>query len=325
MPSLKDLPFDQYSRQKLVSDFINTLRNKGETFTILDVGGYKGQTQQFAKADDVTILDVFDVKEDRYIKGDGTNLRLVDESFDFVVSFDALEHIPSSKRQAFITECARVAKHGFFLCCPFENGTGRATQAEKSLNILYATISGSGHRWLEEHIQNKLPVQIEIEKAISNAELLFTKTYSNKLENWLVLQTLFFLSDSLKTVSIEAGKLNRLYNENLSTAELEVQEQDAYRVIYFVSSQKQKVAKVQTAMNNRKKASGKGLVFERLPEGIAEIIRRVLDIQATEIGSLSEQLADKDRHISAMRRSLSWQVTKPLRVPKYLRERSKRR
>lgn len=330
MSDLKDLPFDQYSRQKLVADFIDELRQTNQKFTILDVGGYKGQTQRFSKSDKVTILDVFDAKESNYIKGDGTNLKLKDQSYDFVVSFDALEHIPKNKRAAFIKECSRVAKQGFFLCCPYENGTGRATQAEKSLNSIYATIQKADHQWLNEHIQNGLPTQAEIEKAAKAAGKSFCNTYSNRLDNWLSLQTLFFLSDALDVVSMDAGKLNRQYTDNVYAMEAEADQDNAYRVIYFISSDKSAVAKVQKSMAALKQKPIKpgADVLYKLPAGVAEITERKVKTQHDQmqhaINLLSEQLAEKERLITAMRKSASWQLTKPLRAPKYLKDRNKK-
>src|SRR5438874_325594 len=100
-----ELPFDQFSRQSRARQLLDSLRREKETFTVLDVGGYKCVTKQFHPGDKVTILDVFDVEEDDYIKGDGTAMDLDDNSYDFVVSFDVFEHIPRNKREVFVAEC----------------------------------------------------------------------------------------------------------------------------------------------------------------------------------------------------------------------------
>ncbi len=94
LPAIIRLPFDQYSRQKIAAIIIDAMRAKGQSFSILDVGGYKGATHLFHTRDTVTVLDVFDVKEKHYIRGDATAMTFKDDSYDFVVSFDVFEHIP---------------------------------------------------------------------------------------------------------------------------------------------------------------------------------------------------------------------------------------
>lgn len=325
MASLKDLPFDQYSRQKIVADGISTLRNKDQCLNILDVGGYKGQTQKFSKEDKVTVLDVFDVQEPEYIKGDGTNMHLKDNSFDIVVSFDVLEHIPAASRKKFIEECVRVSKSGFFLGCPFESGTGLATKAEKNLSGMYKKFTGKDHRWLGEHIENGLPTTDKIEKVLADNNLNFCRMYSNRLDNWITLQTLFFLSGALDVVSMEAGKLNRYYNERLNTMESGIAANQSYRVIYFVSQEKAMVSKVEKLFAEFDKVVGpeSTTLFDQLPEAVSEIVKQKVDTQHDtmqhQINLLTAQTASLEQTINNMRGTVSWKVTKPLRAGKYLK------
>jgi ubiquinone/menaquinone biosynthesis C-methylase UbiE len=55
----------------------------------------------------------------RFVFGNGLNLPFEDASFDFVHSSAVLEHVGSYANQSrFISECARVARKGFFLTTP---------------------------------------------------------------------------------------------------------------------------------------------------------------------------------------------------------------
>lgn len=320
--SLKDLPFDQYSRQKIVADLINCFRQKSEKFNVLDVGGYKGKTKEFLPDDKTTVLDVFDVKEDNYIKGDGASLKLKDGTVDFTVSFDVLEHIPKKDRARFLKECARVAKHGFFLCCPFENGLGATTNAEKNLNQIYNHLKKNDHQWLKEHIDNQLPTVEAIEAALKKANLHFTKRYSNTLENWVAMQMVFFYSHTLGVVSTDAGVLNRYYNENLYDFENGVSKHQAYRVIYFISNDKDTTERIKDCMRKLPAANDghPRSLTEKIPTALTEIFQRKTQSDAETIINLKEAVNSKDKDlanmedtITAIRNSTSWRVTKPLR------------
>ncbi|WP_157961300.1 class I SAM-dependent methyltransferase [Microvirga flavescens] len=55
----------------------------------------------------------------KFVPADGLNLPFADRSFDYVHSSAVLEHVGSAENQArFVTECARVARRGFFLTTP---------------------------------------------------------------------------------------------------------------------------------------------------------------------------------------------------------------
>lgn len=311
--SLYDLPFDQYSRQRIVADTLNGLRQKTERFSVLDVGGYKGKTAEFLPNDRIKVLDVFDVQDKDYIKGDGTNLRLEDDSFDFTVSFDVLEHIDKNHRERFILECARVAKRGFFLCCPFENGLGHTTTAEKNLDDIYKRLTGHDHQWLREHIDNKLPTAEAIEAILKRGKLHFAKRYSNRLEDWVAMQMIFFYSDALGVVSTQAGDLNRYYNNNFNIFENDVSQDDAYRVIYFISEDQANATKVRQLFVRNKPAARPLSIAEKIPPAITEIIEQKLDEQKQIIAAKNTDISRLEKGITDLRGSLSWKLTEPLR------------
>ncbi len=54
-----------------------------------------------------------------FVCGDAVRMPFADESFDAVVSFETIEHLPGY--EAFVLECARVLKYGGMLVCSTPN------------------------------------------------------------------------------------------------------------------------------------------------------------------------------------------------------------
>ncbi len=208
----KDTPFDQYSRQFQVAAIVNDLRDAGKSFKILDVGGYKGRTAEFFPKDEVIVLDVFDVEENNYVKGDGTKLPFKDGSFDFVLNFDVLEHIPVKGRHLFVDECVRVASRGAIFSAPHK--TPENEKAEESLNELHKTLHGKEHRWLKEHIDYTLPDYVDIEQFINKKGLYTVKFPSNDTLLWTLMQGIIFLNSKFPMAAPKLIEINEHYNEH---------------------------------------------------------------------------------------------------------------
>lgn len=204
------LPFDQYSRQKLAYQLIEVLREDGKKFTILDVGGYKGITHQFHAHDKVTVLDVFEVEEKDYIKGDATAMTFADGSYDFVVSFDVFEHIPRDRRTLFVQECARVARRGVIIAAPI--GTPQNAQAESYLNDLFRKLHGQDHQWLKEHIDYRLPEPGLAGDLMRKAGLRTFELTSSYLPYWLLMQGAIFAASKFDKVGHQIDDLYEAYN-----------------------------------------------------------------------------------------------------------------
>jgi SAM-dependent methyltransferase len=81
---------------------------------ILDVGCKVGR-HLTAIESDVVALDI-EIKPNHpqlmYVVGDGCQLPFRDNAFDFVLSSQVLEHIPTDMKKCFCTEIARVLKSG---------------------------------------------------------------------------------------------------------------------------------------------------------------------------------------------------------------------
>lgn len=210
---LVKLPFDQYSRQSRALQIIDALRKPSQKFTILDVGGYKGVTSIFHDQDKVTVLDVFDVEEPNYIQGDATKLDMKDSSFDFVVSFDVFEHIPAEKRDAFVSECARVAKLGIIIAAPV--GTKENAFSENELNELFKYLHNKDHEWLKEHIDYVLPKPDLAIELMKKNKLQVTTFTSNYTPLWLLMQSTIFAASKFEVVGKNIEELYSYYNTQL--------------------------------------------------------------------------------------------------------------
>lgn len=208
--ALTTLPFDQYSRQKLAYDLLHTLRVGDKKLSILDVGGYKGVTHIFHAKDDVTVLDVFDITEKNYRKGDATAMEFEDNAFDFVVSFDVFEHIPRDRRKEFVRECARVARRGVIIAAPI--GTSQNAQAEVFMNNVFRALHGHDHQWLKEHIEYRLPEPGLAQKLMKQNGLHTFDFTSNYLPYWLLMQAAIFAASKFDKVGKSIDSLYETYN-----------------------------------------------------------------------------------------------------------------
>lgn len=344
---LLDIPFDQFSRQLIVKNIINDILRTSKTrnkFKILDVGGYKGKTKEFLLDDDVTVLDVFDVHEPKYIKGDATKINAADDAYDIVCSFDVLEHIPKSKREAFVQESARVSKIGFFMTAPVDDVDNLVSSAESAANEVFSIVNSVEHKWLKEHIEYGIPTSVEIERLLRKNNLYFTVVKNNELTKWFVIQSTFFIKSILEKDDTflenkylpQFHELHKLidttYNNNYES--LEVHGDDvAYSSVYFVSKHENDVKKVNdylvkisTKHSINELAKAQITVYETAFKSIAEVVKImqtegdqlkaklvVSDELLLKAGMLKVELAHKERLIQEIQHSTSWKITKPLR------------
>lgn len=205
------ISFDRFSRQSRAFDVIESLRKKGQSFKILDVGGYKGLTAGLHRDDQVTVLDVYDVKSKGYVKGDGLHMPFNDNSFDFVTSFDVFEHIPNKDRKQFIEESIRVAKIGVITAAPIRTDANEL--AERSLNEIHKKLYKQDHMWLKEHIDYGLPMPDQAKVIMEKAGLETIVLGSNDTVLWTLMQSAIFLNAKFKEGEKSLQRLNALYNK----------------------------------------------------------------------------------------------------------------
>lgn len=332
----RSLPFDQYSRQLIVSRLIDNsvrLDNPNQKLQIIDLGGHKGKTHAFQPNDNVTVLDVFNESYEGYIKGDATNTDFSDNSFDIAVSFDVFEHIPRDKRKAFLSEALRISKFGVFLAMPIDF-QGKVAGAEVLLNDFYKITSKKEHPWLKEHIEYRIPNDQEIKKLVMNQGAEMVSIATNQVGDWQLMQMLIFAAADNADITNDVTKANIWYNEHIDKLDSNVD--FGYRKVYFVSKNKQHIKKVENAINNfTRKPTGDDYVtvhrdaFDVFARTLASISRKYSRMNKehlkvasmeNELESLRNNMNMASSHISSLTEeldkvysSVSWKVSKPLR------------
>lgn len=272
---------------------------KKNVLNILDVGGYKGRSQELFDGDMITVLDVYDIKEASYIRGDGASQPFNDEEYDISVNFDVLEHIPRSKRERFLPECLRIAKYGMFVSAPIDNKKKDVSEAERKVNNIYKLVQHKDHKWLKEHADNKLPTEVEVERLFKNKKMFYTKTSSNPLIYWSILQSTFFILSAIEPDEKQPQftdaefysyhkTINSLYNSKLNKYELV--SLPSYRKIYFVSKDRRLVRKMNKYWNKRETT--------KTPETIIDDLGELINVAQSTIAKMSALLnkskADKN-------------------------------
>lgn len=250
-------PFDQYSRQYFAKLFIERIFPPNTLTSVIDLGGHKGNTADLLpKTVRLTILDVFDLKYEGYVKGDATNTVFKDNEFSLATSFDVFEHIPRKKRPQFLMEASRISKYGTVIAAPFNGEEKKTSKAEVASNGLYKSINKKDHQWLKEHIDYKIPTVNEFEGMLRDNNLLFTSLASNPIDQWELMQNLIFASTALGRDSKYVVDVNEWYNKNISLLEDGVSK-NAYRRIYFITNKQRWHERAQSAKKSLAISSSK--------------------------------------------------------------------
>jgi len=183
---------DEALRYLPISDFI--LNGGLKAPRILEVGsGVKGITPYIPF--EITGVDVSfngEIAENlEPVCLSGAKLPFPDNSYDYVISVDMLEHVPPSERQDVITELLRVARKRIFLAVP----CGKLAEVhDKSLDELYQQAKGERYHFFQEHVENGLPVKEDLLSCIeASAKKLGEEVNVNVIGNVNLKVRAFFM------------------------------------------------------------------------------------------------------------------------------------
>ncbi|MEL6907258.1 MAG: class I SAM-dependent methyltransferase, partial [Planctomycetota bacterium] len=213
MTDVLDLPFDQFQRYELVRALLDDVRSPGETYDVLDVGGRTALLRRFLTEDRIQLVDVDPSDADGLVLGSGARLPFADGSFDAVAAFDTLEHVPPALREAFVAECARVARRYVILAGPYDSP--RVAEAEELLLDFLRRRLNWEHRYLKEHRVNGLPDREETTRGFEAAGARVESFGHGALDRWLALMAIELYVEHEELLRAIAPRIYRLYNEHL--------------------------------------------------------------------------------------------------------------
>lgn len=208
-----DLPFDQFQRYELVRLLVESVRADGQRFRILDVGGRTALLRDFLPDDDVDLVDVDPSDARGLVLGSGAQLPFKDDAYDVVAGFDTLEHVPPPLRDAFVAECARVARRHVILAGPYH--AEPVAEAEQALLDFLKVRLQWEHRYLAEHRVYGLPDMGRATEILEGAGCEVLSIGHGALDRWLPLMIVELYAEHEPLLRSIAARAYRLYNEHL--------------------------------------------------------------------------------------------------------------
>lgn len=140
------------------------------------------------------------------VRGSGLALPFQNESFDYVLCIEVLEHLPEAWRGEMVAEMCRVARRHVIITHPH----GRlARLGDRFLGVCYdiLKIFGKGRPWwLVEHLQNSYPNPDDYLRGLA---LPFRRALRGRENVFLHVVLVFF-----GHLRIIARRLDRLYERN---------------------------------------------------------------------------------------------------------------
>jgi len=195
------LPPDLHERQRYIASQLPPRQS------ILDVGGEQRILEKKLKAEKYLTLNIrsdsehfnhHQVGQDTVVY-DGKQIPLESRSFDWVISIDVIEHVPTSDREDLIREMLRVSKRGLILSAPL--GTQLHIDRERRL-LHYLREKNHQVRFLEEHLERGLPRPEEVSSWAKKHHGQLSYSGSVFLSNWLL---------KIQVSKLESSLLNRVW------------------------------------------------------------------------------------------------------------------
>jgi len=177
-------------------------------------------------------LDTLPFEGPNYVQGDGARLPFENDSFDLVISIDALEHIPPDRRAGFLEEQLRTSRDYVLLAAPFEDEN--ISLAEQIVNEFFIKKIGHPNHSLEEHFANGLPSLNETLDFLDQHGIQHLELPNGYLYNWLVMMMALPAAQALPNPEELVAMINRFYNQNLYTSD---NRRPCYRTVILSSQQ----------------------------------------------------------------------------------------
>ena len=178
-----ELTWDRFLRLHNTAEAVKQRVEKSHS--ILDVGGFDGALALFLPE---YVIDVMDP-----ITTGGTGNSVTADSYDVVVSIDALEHVPPAERQSFMQQLSNAARQHLFINFP-----GQQSAAAQQL-----VFDLTNNPLVKEHVMWRLPNIDEVRVSIEAAGFQVDTKQHTSLAQWIsqyLLQTI---------APDEAAKANR--------------------------------------------------------------------------------------------------------------------
>lgn len=158
--------FHQRERYEAAYNAISIMRGSCSRCRILEIGANRHQNlKQYFPEDQIVFSDVIYEKEElnnpEFVLADVTCMDFEDESFNFVVALDVIEHLPQEDRKIAISEMIRVAQNGVFFSFPHYRENDNVVH---SLERIYQYGDVTIPIWLYEHNQMGLPSFLDIKE-----------------------------------------------------------------------------------------------------------------------------------------------------------------
>lgn len=243
---MKSMLFHQFQRYEATQILLNSMRTK-ETHTILEVGsGNHANLEKFLPKDNIKYLDTVlseeNKKNSKFVLGDITEIDLEEDSFDFIISLDVLEHIPASKRDIFLSKISKAVKYGVIISVP--TGHVENIYNDKLLDAVFKSIGKEPPIWVHEHEEHGLPSEKDI---IDKLESSFGHTcevfYHGNREMFTLMNYLEALASNSLSMYNFFSILNDYYNNFIFYNDLLLKSNSAAKTFFVsckhIESQKQ--------------------------------------------------------------------------------------
>lgn len=289
---LQRLAPDLFIRHFLAAELLKQILDTDKPLKILDVGGRESSFFKYLPEGwEVSILDIRDndFNEPNYIKGDASQMDFADKLFDFVVSFDTLEHIPEEKKKKSVLEMIRVSKNGVLIAAPFFSE--EAVNAELYLNKIYKDNTGTPHLFLQEHLESGLPKEVFLEKIFKDNKLKFRKLTSNNINNWMLFIGITLL-EFIFGIDKELQDYYEFYNKNFTA--LDDNLDPTYRKIYIAVNNEDNFKiisnyKIEYKRNN--------ILYQEFVSKSLDLLARKIKLSETRLQELIKTAADEKNNL----------------------------